>query len=215
MRTIITALTATIAVAGLIGCEKESGCTDHLAWSVQLLLEDESGARVDGAVVSVTDGTITEDCEGYEGVYACGAEMSGDLTISIQASGFSSEEIDVTIASDECHVLPEEITHTLMSVDCAQEAVPSVVVSVSNEAGDPITDVDVGYVSSNDKVGAESIDCEAGDGAFYCGEEVAGDLEIYASAKGYVPHSEVVTVEMSSDGCHVVTEDLDVVLLAE
>ena len=32
-----------------------------------------------------SDGTITEECYGYEGVYSCGAELAGDLTVTASA----------------------------------------------------------------------------------------------------------------------------------
>lgn len=211
----VIALTATIAAIGLTGCEKDIACTDHLAWSVELSLIDEAGGPVEGATVSVTDGSITEDCYEYEGTYTCGAELAGDLTISMEASGFSAEELDVTVEADECHVISQQITHTMMAVDCTLDVLPSVEVTVSDEAGDPIPDASVAYVSPNDEIGAESIDCSPLDGVYYCGEEVAGELEIFAEAEGFIAQSEVVTVAMTEDGCHVVTELLDLVLLTE
>ncbi len=209
------ALTATIAAIGLTGCEKNTMCTDLLAWSVELSLVDEAGAPIEGATVSVTDGSITEDCESYEGTYTCGAELAGDLTISMEASGFAAEDLDVTVAADECHVISQQITHTMMAVDCTLDARPSVEVTVSDEDGAPIADAAVGYVSPNDEIGAESIDCFPLDGVFYCGEEVAGELEVFAEAAGFIAQSDVVTVGMTEDGCHVVTETLDFVLPAE
>ena len=215
----ITALTA-FAFAGLTGCYWEGplevSCTDIMMWSVELELEDESGMPLLDAAVTVTDGITTEECStGGEGFYYCGQEMGGDLTISVSAAGYYDEDIDVTVTSDECHVVQESITHTMASVDCTTEIATSVVVTVGDEAGGPIEGVAVGYVPVSDDIGADVIDCEGESELFFCGEEVAGDLEILVSAEGYQPHSEVVTVAVSDDGCHVITEDLDVVLLAE
>ena len=212
---IITALTA--AAIGLTGCERiEYGCTDIMMWSIELSLEDEAGTPVADAVVSVTNGSVTEDCStGSDGIYYCGGEMAGELTISMQASGFGSEELDVTVEADECHVIPESLTHTMMAVDCTTEAVTSVVVHVTDEAGSPLPQALVSYVPVNDDIGADNIDCMASGDGFYCGEEVAGEMEISAWAEGFEAQYEVVTVGVSEDGCHVITQELDIALIAE
>jgi hypothetical protein len=215
MRATIPAL---LTAATLTGCEPiEYGCTDILMWSVTLTLEDESGGVIKDAQVTVTDGTITEDCHsGSDGVYYCGGELSGELTLTAQAVGFAPQDITVTVEADECHVINEEVTATMESVDCTTQAIPSVSVIVTDEAGGGLPDAIVTYAPlTDDGMVDESIDCDALDGAFLCGYEIAGDIEIIATAPGYATAEEVVSVGLSEDGCHVVTEELDIALTAE
>lgn len=204
------------ALTGLTGCDKEFICTDILVWSVALTLVDEGGAPISGATLSVTDGEVTDACsESDDGVYYCGGELGGELTITAEAVGYGADVIEVTVASDECHVITEEITHTLYAVDCTAEVVPSVLVSVTDEGGTPIPESEVSYVLLSDDLGADSIECEGVDGEHWCGEDVPGELEITARAAGYQPGTDTVTVELDEVGCHVVTQELDIALIAE
>lgn len=196
------------------GCEpKDTICTDQLVWSVALTLQDGAEAPISGATLTVTDGTHTETCEeGEAGQYACGAEMAGELTISIEADGFEAEEVDVAVESDECHVLPEQLTHTLSAVGCTTEERASVVVQVYDDAGARIASAEAHYTPP-DTDGIEP--CEPVGDAFWCGAEIPGEIEVLVDAEGYTSHAEVVDVALTPDGCHVETESLDVVLAAE
>jgi hypothetical protein len=91
--------------------------------------------------------------------------------------------------------------------NCTEEARPSVMVDVEDESGALITDAVV-EVDAGD--GVE--DCWGQAGEFACGTEQAGDLDILVSAEGF--ESQTVTVTVEADECHVLTEDLVVVLLA-
>lgn len=206
-------------LAGLGGCEeaiKLIPCTDDIKTSVLLSLEGDDGGEVEGAAVSVTDGVITEDCQELgDGLYGCGEELAGELTISMAADGFEPEELDVSIEEDECHVIPQEITHALMGVDCTAEVVPSVRVSVFDEDGAAIEGAQVSHAPLSDDIGAESIECTLSGAAFSCGDDVPGDYEIMAQAEGFQVGSASVTVEMDEIGCHVVTQSVDITLAAE
>ena len=83
-----------------------------------------------------------------------------------------------------------------------------VYVTVYNEDGSVIENASVSYSSD-----AMSGDCEMDSvGGHYCGEEQSGDVTIFVSAEGYVDTEQTVTVE--ADVCHVITEMLDVTLIA-
>lgn len=95
-------------------------------------------------------------------------------------------------------------------MDCDLMAIASVVVNVSTSDGE-----EAAFEISYEADGAAPVACEPlGDGGdqFVCGYEVDGDLTITVEAEGYVAQTETVTVEMREDGCHVVSETLDVVL---
>ena len=202
-------------LAGLTGCE-EVNCTSDVKTSVLLSLESDLGGALEGAEVSVTDGLVTEDCQEIDvGLYSCGIELAGELTISMAAAGFEAEELDVSVEEDECHVIPQEITHALMSVDCSAEVVPSVRVSVIDEDGAVIDGASVSNAPLSEESGAESMDCALSGAAFYCGDDVPGVYEIMAQAEGFQVGSASVTVEMDALDCHVVTESVDITLAAE
>ena len=101
--------------------EKEVGCDDYAASSVQLTLVDESGAPVVGASVIAATDTGDIDCEDWDasGVYTCGYEVSGVFVISFEAEGFESQEIEleVSLTEDECHV--ETVQETVVMVASA------------------------------------------------------------------------------------------------
>ena len=208
-----------VTLAGLVGCDEAIRlipCTDDIKTSVLLSLEDELGAVIEGAAVSVTDGVITEDCQELSaGQYNCGEELAGELTISMVAYGFEPEELDVSVEEDECHVIPQEIAHTMEYVSCTADVVPSVMVSVSDEDGAAIADAQVSYAPLSEDIEAESIDCWGFDDAFYCGEELPGVFNITAEAAGFQVGNAEITVEMDELGCHVITESVDFILAAE
>jgi len=202
-------------LAGLTGCEEVS-CTNDAKTSVLLSLESDLGGALEGAEVSVTDGLVTEDCQEIDvGLYSCGIELAGELTISMAAAGFEAEELDVFVEEDECHVIPQELTHTLMAVDCSAEIVPSVMVSVIDETGAVIDGASVSHAPLSEEIGAESMDCALSGAAFYCGDDVPGVYEIMAQAEGFQVGSASVTVEMDALDCHVVTQSVDITLAVE
>lgn len=97
------------------------------------------------------------------------------------------------------------------TVACTQIAIASVVVNVSDEAGEPL-DATVTYtVDGGDPVACESFSA----GQYTCGYEVAGDLTVHVLAAGYQDFEETVTVGMTEDGCHVSSETVDAVLYPE
>lgn len=204
-----------VTLAGLSACE-ETICTDDLKTSVLLSLESDQGGAIEGAAISVTDGVITEECPELEaGLYGCGLELAGELTISMAADGFEPEELDVSVEDGECHVATQEITHSLMAVDCTAQVVPSVSVSVFDESGAAIVGAEVSHAPLSEDIGAESIDCPLAGEEFYCGEDVPGVYDIMAQAEGYQVGSASVTVEMDEVGCHVVTQSVDIALAAQ
>ncbi len=89
---------------------------------------------------------------------------------------------------------------------CSNEARISLVVTVVNELGEPVTDATVTFAE-----GAAPAEPCGGEGDYVCGQEVDGDLTIRVEREGYEPFEDVVHV--AYDGCHVVTEELFVELV--
>lgn len=99
-----------------LGCDLgPTSCTTELRYSVTVTVEDETGAPVADAVVEYTvDGGDAVACEEWtDGEYVCGAEVSGDITVTATADGLGTDEETVTVESDECHVIGEAVTLTL------------------------------------------------------------------------------------------------------
>lgn len=116
--------TAGLLALSLTGCDlsKDTGdgqdCTTIAIVSAQVVLLDDSGAAIEGADVTVTDDSgNTQDCEESSGQYLCGWEMTGDLTISAEADGYQPGSTAVTVASDGCHPITEDVTLTLSPAD--------------------------------------------------------------------------------------------------
>lgn len=101
-------------LGALAGCEEEIACTDLLAWSVTIDLQDADGNPVEDAEVTYSaDGAAAEPCEnGTNGEYYCGPEIAGPLTIVAGKDGLSAT-MDFDIDADECHVIGESATLTL------------------------------------------------------------------------------------------------------
>ena len=115
MRALIPCLLA----ASILGCDdpKDTGgydCTTIAVSSVQVTLTDDAGAAISGASLTVSDDSgNTQDCEEGSGQYICGWEMTGDLTISASAEGFEPAAQEVTVESDGCHPITEDLTIAL------------------------------------------------------------------------------------------------------
>jgi hypothetical protein len=93
-------------------------------------------------------------------------------------------------------------TDTGGEVGCTTESRASVTVTVTDAEGAEISDATLTYSVD----GSAAQPCEG----TICGEEIAGELTITASARGYSDASEIVTVE--GDICHVTTEELTLAL---
>ena len=86
--------------------------------------------------------------------------------------------------------------------DCTTEAVISVSLSVLDPDGVPVEDAAVTWTS-----GSSSEDCELWpDGTYACGFEVEGVLDISIVHDDYFDQE--LSVEVGSDTCHVITEQV-------
>ena len=157
------------------------------------------------------DGGDELPCEGPgDGTFACGWEEAGEFVVNIDALGFGSDSFSETIEADECHVLTEVIEHTLYAVDCTDQAVPSIEVTVTDGQGADVTSADVVWnVAAEDDLPEPCM--HQGANVWTCGEEVAGELVVEIDNAGpYEAYSQLVTV--GADECHVITESLAAVL---
>lgn len=195
------------------GCpQSETACTDDVRSSITLNVVDESGAAIDSATATYSvDGAAVEDCEAYgNGSIACGLELSGDFTVTVDADGFDPETIIQTVAKNECHVITEVLDITLYATGCTEEIVPSIEVTVTDGQGQEVTSGDVMWnMAAEDDLPEPCL--QQGGNIWTCGEEVEGELIVEINNAGpYEAYAQLVTVD--ADECHVITEQLSAVL---
>jgi hypothetical protein len=203
---------------GCIICEflisKDSdgvACTDIAMASVMLSVVDEEGRLIRGSSASfAVDGERQGGCEGENGEFICGWEQAGEFEITASAEGFiaSSRSITIEQTEDGCHVVGQELVIVLEreEVACTEEARPSVLVTLVSERELVRPQVMWGLTYAD----MAPQPC-SGEGSFWvCGEEVAGSLDIYASANGTHAVMQTVEVPMTEDGCHVITQEIEI-----
>jgi len=194
-------------IALIAGCSRpETACDLMAVSSVTVDLVAEDGGDLSGATVSYSvDGGAPVACDSFGTSWACGYEQAGVLTIRAEAGGYQAIGLDVTVSEGECHVETEQVALTMMveSTDCTEEMVPSVLANVVGSTDEVLTGVAVTWARTNSDAAPQACTPYMDD-VWQCGEEVAGELEIFAVADGHVGQTQVVTV--GADTCHVVTE---------
>lgn len=193
-----------------------TGCTEIAMSSVTLSVVDADGSPVpDAAATFSVDGGAAEDCESFSGTFTCGYERAGTFTVEASAPGYADNSATVTIGMDAagCHVVGQSITITLDQVDCTEEVRPSVLVHLWTMIDIPMENTAVSWALQNAEMASQPCTGSAMDWA--CGSEFAGDLEISASADGFHAPLTLVTVPMSEDGCHVITQSVEIEMLPD
>ena len=192
-------------LAFLAGCPSEVACDLMAVSSVTVTLAAEGGGDLSAATVTYTvDGAEPVACDALDGVWVCGYEVAGVLTIRAEAEGYDPVEQDVTVEAGECHVVSEQVSLTLPEIVCTDEEVPSVIATVVGSSGEELSGVAVTWARTDSEAAPQA--CEGSGTEWLCGAEVAGELEIFAIADGHEGETQIVTVE--ADECHVITENL-------
>lgn len=116
----LTALTlSAVSLLCLSACqppEDDIACTEEARVSVSVEVVDAEGADILDAIVQFDAGDGAVDCESWDGVFACGTEIAGELEILISAPGFEDHSETVTVEADKCHVLSEDLRVELVEV---------------------------------------------------------------------------------------------------
>ena len=206
---------ALFPLVSLAGCFDEPvACDLMLVYSVSVTVAAEDGAAIPDAVVTASlDGGEFAPCDsmGSDGAFACGMDVAGTFVVRAEAEGYDTVEQTVVVEGGECHVEAEVIALALSPVElaCTEQVVPSVIATVVGASGEELTGVNVqwGY---RDADMAPQPCSEQADATWQCGEEVAGDLEIYAAADGH--GAPITSVLVEADECHVITEHVEIVV---
>lgn len=189
----------------LVGCGGQADACDDLGvFSVYGEMVDESGNPLPGGTVTFTrDGGAPESCAtSGDGSFECGADVAGDFVLTASLSGHRDVEVAVAVEDGVCHVLSRTVVFEMVAVDCTAEVVASVAVALGTESGAPLTNPEVAYQSGGDEA---RMACTGNDSAWTCGEDLAGEFTIYASADGFTEQSAQTVVAMDEWGCHPVT----------
>jgi hypothetical protein len=109
MNKTIAVLLAGVSFLTLTACEE--ACTLVARTSVLVHVSDAEGEPLDGQV-QFDAGDGPQDCfqiGDIAGDYACAYEIGGELEILVSAEGYKDHVQSVTIESDVCHVITQEL----------------------------------------------------------------------------------------------------------
>jgi hypothetical protein len=191
-----------------------TACAEYAASSVTVNLIDESGAPIADATLSFSvDGGASQSCESFgDGTYVCGWEQAGSIAITAEREGFRSttETVEVGMTEDGCHVEGQVLDITLVEVVCTAEIVWAVEATLVGASGEELEGAEVSWAWADADM--EPVACEADDGKWLCGEDVSGEIEVTGTADGHTTDLQVVTVEMDADGCHPITQSVELVV---
>lgn len=199
----------------LLGCVDETGCTEIAVYSTTIALVDSEGGSIEGAALTYTlDGEGPLPCSELEpGEYACGVEADGHFVITATREGYVDASVEVDVAADECHPIPEAVSMVMEPVECTAEAVASILVTLTGSGGETLEDPQVAYTFGDTMAPIACVGPGGEDGVSWtCDEENVGDYVIDAIASGHAGQSVPVVVEMDEAGCHPVTEQVDIAL---
>lgn len=212
-------LSAALALHGCYFVRSPGGngvaCTDLAAASVGVTVNTADGGSLDGLSVTysvngVDQGACTDNTAMNGGEWICGYEQRGHIEVTASLPGYDTVTQSVDVGADECHVIQELVDVTLepSAVACDDMAYASVLVHLYGFSGETLQDPAVTWAVD----GGQPTACDTDDAGatWQCGWEVPGDFRIAATASGHQPGEATVTVPLSDDGCHVVTQEVDI-----
>ena len=89
-------------------------CTTVFVYGLNVTLVDaDTGAAIDGATLTLTEGAYSETMEAFpgSGYYVGAGERAGTYTLTAEADGYESQTVtDIVVGADECHVIPVTLT---------------------------------------------------------------------------------------------------------
>jgi hypothetical protein len=91
-------------------------CTTLVVNGLEVTVKDGAAILTNGITVTATDGDYIEQLSPSEetGVFKGAAERGGDYIITVTGDGYQPYTSEtITVESDECHVITEELTVNL------------------------------------------------------------------------------------------------------
>ena len=147
-----------------------------------------------------------------DGRWECGSEQSGPFEIVAGRIGNYGTSTEVDVAHDGCHPITEEVELELFTATtpCTAVVETSIVLTVVNDAGDAITGADVTHNATWVPWFTPEPCFEAAAGEYHCGQELASSIDVSVTSEDYQNATE--TIFVTSDECHVITEQRTLVL---
>ena len=197
----------------LTGCVPPIECDLMAIGSVNVSIADEAGGDIEDVSVRFSvDGGDFSDCDSVADSWICGWERSGAFTIEVSAPGFETQTASVEVEDGECHVGSQHLDIVLQPLDCTEEVVSSVLLTLTDSEGnlfEPGSGAWAQWGLAN--VDMPPLACgPSNDGRWECGVEQSGPFEIMAGKIGNYTAS--TTVDVASDGCHPITEEVQLEL---
>ena len=196
----------------LLACNdgEETNCTTEAVVSVSVVVTDDAGNAVNDATVTYDGGGQTGvPCDHVSGFYLCGYEVDGAITVNVARDGFAPATQSVTVGADACHVIGESLAFEIEALDCTDVEVPAVEVTLRGSSNEALSDPDVWWRLASDPADTE-YPCDAGLDAWFCAYDVSGEIVVSGTAGGHTTATETVTV--GGDGCHPITESVELVV---
>ena len=196
----------------LAACSPPAVCPGGADAAVLVQLTDGGDLYLDDASVSfIFEQSDEKDCTSSTmndaPVYECGQPNAGDYTINVSIPGRQDVSEQVSVEFADCRLQQAELEIEI-GEECAVTTAPSVLVTVLDlPSGLPLEDAQVKYKNVDDAT--SPLDCEVSDAlnaVWSCGDNEAGNIEIYALKFGYITQQETTRVRMGP--CHVETVSL-------
>jgi hypothetical protein len=202
-----------LLVLGLAACDVGGECDLMAVSSLTINVSDNDGAPFEDASVRYSvDGGTVRDCEGNSGTWICGWEESGDFEVEVSSTGFETQTVTAQVEADECHVIPQSIDVALEPIECTEEIVSSVLLTLADNEGNTF-EPGSGAWAQWSRADADMLPqpcVPSSDGRWECGSEQSGLFEIVAGRIGNYGAS--TEVEVAHDGCHPITEEVELEL---
>lgn len=194
------------SLGALTSCARD--CPD-VAQTLLVRLNDSGGDRVSGRVEYIgTDGLGGSCPEGdEEDVYVCELPHLGPWTIEAASYGFATTEIDSGMPDSWCTNDVFELDVEMEVLDCSGEAVYAAIVTLIDPEG-TVEGTPFVYWLSDDEDGFCD---EQGNDTYGCASERSGNLTFGVTPDGNYLETRVLAA-IEHDGCHPVTQDLDLEL---
>ncbi len=188
-------------------------CTAEAVASVMASVTSEAGDDLAEATVTWVGETSEGTCEAWNGDFACGFEVEGEITVTAELPDYVTESVDVVVQADRCHVITEHVDIVLAEEECDADEAPGAWVSVVDHLDAAVGNASVTWSLANADMAPQPCDATGSEGLFACGWGVSGMMEFSASAPG---HSwETAAVDVALGVCGPETEDVVITLFPE
>jgi hypothetical protein len=191
----------------MLSCNKET-CSEEINPSLSLSFVDDTGLEiVPDSVEWYHNGASMGQISNLSSEMNIGSGLVGEFEV-IVTTGEDIQVLTYTVQSDECQVITVFAEIILLTVECDEASLPSVIISANDIGGEPLIMDQVTY--SVDGGMSQSAECWNGCLEWVAGTEQTGEFMIvgsYTDPSGEA-FQENGVVQVGEDECHVLTEEV-------